>query len=184
MTQNLARRGRRGKAPTMRLSAAVTLALLLGLCSCVATPRGAAKAQEAALDLNVNARFGRMEIAAERVADKGREEFFGHRRGWGGRVRVADLELAGVRLTGDDDADVTVRVAWYRVDEEELKVTTLRQKWHLYGEDWKLVAEARTDGELGLLGEAAPPPSEPGPKKNVQFPTIRITGADLSPRAE
>src|SRR5579872_2434269 len=82
---------------------------------------GAARAQEAAQELNVNARFGRMELVVERVAAKEREEFLTHHRGWGGGIRVADSELSGFHMTGDTDAEVSVRVAWYRPDEGDLR---------------------------------------------------------------
>ena len=55
-----------------------------------------ARAQEAALELNLNARFGRMELAAEHVAPKARDQFFERRKAWGGSVRVADYDLTGL----------------------------------------------------------------------------------------
>ncbi len=162
----------------MRPFLAILAVSFPSLIACVTAPHGAAKAQEAALDLNVNARFGRMEIAAERVAPKGREDFFDHRKSWGGKVRIGDCELAGLRLTTDDDADVTVRVAWYRNDEQELRVTTLRQKWHDFKGEWKLVSEQRTDGDIGLIGErVVVDENAPRQRKNAQFPTVRIGSA-------
>jgi hypothetical protein len=138
---------------------------------------GPAKMQEAAIELNVNARFGRMELASERVAPKGRQDFFGHRQGWGGRVRVADTEVSGLKMTGDEDAEVTVRVAWFRPDEGELHVTVLRQAWHDFKGDWKVVSEQRTDGDIGLLGErVVAAPDAPRERTNAQFPTVRIGG--------
>jgi hypothetical protein len=137
--------------------------------------------QEAAIDLNINARFGRMELASERVAPKGREDFFGHRQGWGGRVRIADTEVAGMKMmNGDSDAEVTVRVAWFRPDEGELHVTTLRQKWHDFTGDWKVVGETRTDGDVGLIGERVmAAPDAPRERTNAHFPTVRIGNAPV-----
>jgi hypothetical protein len=159
--------------------------LLLGLClgACV-VPRGAARAQETAADLNVNARFGRMELAAESISPKAREEFFEHRKGWGGHVRIADSEIVGTRATGQDECDVTVRVAWYVIDEGDLHVTTLRQKWHQVVEgDWKLTAEARLDGDIGLLGERVIADPTVEKRKNAQFPTIRLGSGSDAPRS-
>jgi hypothetical protein len=151
---------------------------LLALASCMGQT-GPAKMQEAAIELNVNARFGRMELASERVAPKGRDDFFGHRQGWGGRVRIADTEVAGLKMNGDSDAEVTVKVAWFRPDEGELHVTTLRQKWHDFTGDWKLVAEHRTDGDIGLLGERiVVAPDAPRERTNAHFPTVRIGNAE------
>lgn len=143
-----------------------------------------ARAQEAALELNLNARFGRMELAAERVAPKARDSFFERRRMWGGNVRIADYELAGLRMKGDADCETVVKVAWYRANEGDLHLTTVRQSWHDFKGDWKLTEETRSDGDAGLFGESAPA-SAPGPEhRRTQFPTIRLgSGTHLGPEA-
>jgi hypothetical protein len=132
-----------------------------------------ARAQEAASECNLNTRFGRMELAAERVSPQARDPFFERRRAWGGRVRVADYEMLGLRMKGSSDAEVFVKIAWYRIDEGDLHVTTLKQKWHDFKGGFQLVDESREGGDLGLLGEhvATPPPA---PKRNAQFPTIKL----------
>src|SRR5690606_8982469 len=131
----------------------------------VAHQSAAARAQEAASELNVNARFGRMEMAAEHVSPKAKEQFFERRKAWGSRIRVADYEMAGLRIhKNEEDAELLVRVAWYRIDEGDLHTTTLRQKWHDFKGDWKLIEETRVDGDVGLLGETitqVPAPSGP-----------------------
>ena len=149
-----------------------------------------ARAQEAALELNMNARFGRMEIAAERVAPKARDAFFDRRKGWGGTIRVADYDLTGLRMQGEDDAETFVKVAWYRANQPDLRVTTLKQKWHDFKGDWKLTEEQRLDGDVGLLGEAtpaAPVPANGEPAtapRRQQFPTIYLgsgNGTEAAP---
>lgn len=160
----------------MRTYALLALSLVLAGCPAV-HQSPPVRAQEAASELNVNTRFGRMELAAEHVAPTARETFFETRRAWGGRIRVADYELAGLRMKGDADAEIFVRVAWFRIDEGDLRATTLRQKWHDFKGDWKLVEEARIDGDVGLLGEPVVPvaaPSDPSRPRHVQFPTIRL----------
>ena len=143
-----------------------------------------ARAQEAALELNMNARFGRMEIAAERVAPAARDAFFNRRKGWGGTIRVADYDLTGLRMQGKDDAETFVKIAWYRANQPDLRVTTVKQKWHDFKGDWKLTEEARLDGDLGLLGEApAPATGEPAAPRRQQFPTIYL-GSGNGPASE
>ncbi len=158
----------------------------LWLVGCVAASQsGAARAQEAAAELNLNARFGRMELASEYVAPKARELFFERRKLWGGRVRVADYEITGMKMRGDEAAEVVMHVAWYRIDEGDLKSTTIRQGFHAIHGEWKLVEESRVDGELGLLGEAVltvPRPSGP-PAPPARFPTIRL-GAESTEARE
>jgi hypothetical protein len=144
-----------------------------------------ARAQEAATELNVNTRFGRLELAAEKVAPEHREAFLLRRKAWGSTVRVADYELAGLQMKkGEADADVLVKVAWYRVDQGDLHITVLKQKWHDFKGDWRLVDESRADGDAGLINDAVPTaispaanptsPGEPPQKKSAQFPTIRL----------
>ncbi len=138
-----------------------------------------AMAQEAALELNLNARFGRMEMAAERVSPKAREQFFDRRRAWGGSVRIADYDMTGLKMKGEDDAETFVKIAWYRANEGDLRVTTLKQKWHSDAKgDWKLTEEQRLEGDLGLLGEPPVPVvvvADAAPKRS-QFPTIYLNG--------
>lgn len=143
--------------------------------------------QEAAQELNVNARFGRMEMAAEHVAPPAKEQFFERRKAWGNRVRVADYEVAGMRLAkGEEDAEMIVKIAWYRVDEGDLRQTTLRQKWHDFKGEWKLTEESRIDGDIGLLGERVQQvaPSTPAGPRHAQFPTIRLGGGATQPNEE
>lgn len=142
--------------------------------------------QEAASELNVNARFGRMEMAAEHVAPTAKEQFFERRKAWGNRVRVADYEMAGMRMAkGGSDAEMIVRIAWYRVDEGDLRQTTVRQKWHDFKGSWKLTEETRIDGDIGLLGEHVQQvaPAHTGPR-HAQFPTIRLGGPAAPPNEE
>jgi len=160
-------------------TAAVTLSMFALGCPLGGQSKPA-RAQEAALELNMNARFGRMEIAAERVAPKARDAFFDRRKGWGGTIRVADYDLTGLRMQGEDDAETFVKVAWYRANQPDLRVTTLKQKWHDFKGDWKLTEEQRVDGDLGLLGEAAAPAAAPATgepataPRRQQFPTVYL----------
>ena len=160
-------------------STAAAIALLASLAvGCgLAGQSKPAKAQEAALELNLNARFGRMEMAAEHISPKARDGFFERRRAWGGSVRVADYDLTGLKMQGEDDAETFVKVAWYRANEGDLRVTTVKQKWHSDAKgDWKLTEEHRVDGDVGLLGEppVAPTAAAAAAPKRSQFPTIYL----------
>lgn len=148
-------------------------ALLVVLSGCLGqTP--AAKMQETARDLNMNARFGRMELVVENVHPTYRDAFVQRHRTWGTQVRVADAELVGVRFT-DKEAESTVAVAWYEVSRQELRGTTLKQKWKNQRNDWFLESEERVDGDVGLFGEPIPQaPRAAKAHETAQFPTIRI----------
>jgi hypothetical protein len=162
----------------MRPSVAVFAAFALaaaGVAGCSPAQSALASVQEVAQQMNLDAQFGRTEIAMDSVALDAREDFAAHHRGWGTSVRIADIELAGMRAHGDHDVDVLVRVAWYRPEQQELRVTTVKQGWR-DKKGWQLVAEQRLDGDLGLLGEPvafAAPDVERAP---ARFPTIRLGG--------
>jgi hypothetical protein len=162
----------------MRLVLAVSLLAASTMACGLVGQSKPAMAQEAALELNLNARFGRMEMAAEHVAPKARDQFFDRRRAWGGSVRIADYDMTGLKMKGEDDAETCVKIAWYRANEGDLRVTTLKQKWHSDAKgDWKLTEEQRLDGDLGLLGEPPVPvtATTEAPKRS-QFPTIYLGG--------
>jgi hypothetical protein len=160
---------------------ALAAAAAIFCAGCPMPPTVGAKTQEVAQDLNMNARFGRMELAIESIAPKEREAWAESHRHWGGQIRIADAEVAGLKVTKDgkdDAAEVLVKVAWYRPDENELRSTTLKQRYRDVNGEMKLVAESRVDGDLGLLGEKVSPLPETGPAKPTSFPTIRIGGGD------
>ena len=94
-------------------------------------------------------------------------------------MRIADVEMTGVRAKGERDALVSVRVAWYRPEEQLLRTTTVEQTWR-EGSGWQLLSEKRLDGDVGLLGEKVVyvVPYDQGPPP--QFKTVHLAG-DPSP---
>jgi hypothetical protein len=161
-----------------KLLFAAPLALLLG---CPMPPNSAQKAQEMAQEFNVNTRFGRVEMAVEHVAPKERDTWLSHHKAWGAKIHIADVEMAGMKMVTDTEASVYVRIAWYRVDDQQLRVTTVLQKWKDVDGAFMLSDERRSDGELGLLGEAVPQEEDPAatePRPPARFPTVRIGGDD------
>jgi hypothetical protein len=156
----------------------LTLALpLVALAACMMPPQGAALVQQTAQAFNFDTRFGRMELAVEQVSPKYQEEFAKKHRAWGSTIHVTDAETVGMRMRGQENSDVTVRVAWYRAEEGELKTTVLKQKWHLFPAGWRLEGEERLDGDIGALGEHVEVVSPETVAHTAQFPTVRL-GAD------
>jgi hypothetical protein len=157
---------------------AVLLLVVGVLTGCFTASAGAARAQEAANEFNLQTRFGRMELATEKLAPSSREELLKHRIGWGTRIRIADVETAGIRMLGKEgtEAEVAVKVSWFRPDEGELRTTVLKQKWRDYQGDWRLFTEERADGDIGLVGEAITREVERTEARPSQFPTIKLTG--------
>ena len=152
------------------LSALLASATLLG---CPVPQSRQARAQESARELNLNARFGRQELVMERVAPTARVAYATKHRAWGNAIRVADLEMTGLALAKEEVAIVTIRVSWFRPDEDVLHGTTIRQTWRDFKGDWMLVEEETVEGEPGLLGEPVVREAAP-PRRHAQFPTIRL----------
>ena len=152
--------------------------MALASAGCPAPLAREARAQDAAQELNLHTRFGRLGVAIDSVQPDKREEFTRTHQAWGNTIRVSDSEMAGMKLTTPEDAEFAVRVAWFRPSEQELRVTTIRQKWHDNKGSWQLVSEEREAGDRGLLADDAPPSPGDGqpakPRPNAQFPTVRI----------
>jgi hypothetical protein len=153
-----------------------SLALVPLLAACPAPTTGLAAAQQAAQTFNLDARFGRNELVLDQISPAAREEFSMRHRAWGQAIKVADIELAGMKAHGDKDVDFVVHVTWYRPEQQELRSTTLQQQWHSKTDGWELTGEKRMDGDIGLLGEAVVIEAPSGPKAPSQFPTIRLGG--------
>ena len=148
----------------------------LSACAGVGTP--ASHAQEAAQSIAENERFGRVELVLEKVAPGARPAFIKAHSSWGGRVTIADTELGNFHMTGDDTAEINMRVTWYDASEQELRSTLLRQKWHGPKGEWQMTSEERIDGDMGLLGEKIVVQTPDEAPLRASFPTIRIGAVD------
>lgn len=137
--------------PSGPLLAAVTL---FTLAACGA-PSKAQRVQEAAYDLNMGLRFGRMDVALERVAQTERRNFVERHRAWNGQIRIVDVELSGMDLR-DNDAEVYLVVAWQRLDGTVMRSTVVKQKFKdSRSSGWVLVGEEAVQGDQGLFARGA-----------------------------
>jgi hypothetical protein len=159
------------------LRLASLLCLGLGLGGCVMPPSPAERVTDAARELNLAARFGRMDIAVGRTTRLGRQPFVARHAGWGRALRVVDVELVGLSLDeGGKRAVVEVDVAWVRTDDSVLRGTRLEQVWHSEDGGWRLARERRTQGDLGLFGEPVQA-LHPAPR-DVHFATKSLGSED------
>ena len=121
------------------------------LAGCIGPLTPAQRVQEAAQDMNTAARFGRMDIAFERVSNKGREDFAKRHAAWGSRVRILDYDFQGLALKDQETAEVMVTIGWQRPDESDIRSTTIVQHWKDHRGSWLLESEERGSGDVGLL---------------------------------
>ncbi len=146
--------------------------LLLAGCMSHMTPRG--KLDDTVQEVNMAARFGRTDIATERVAPSARAAFIKRHKLWGGDVRIVEVEYGGIEKITDSEAIILVGFGWFRPVEGVLRTTVVRQTWKndQGSGPWYLYDEERANGDVGLLGEQTTVLT-PG-KKNMQFETTVI----------
>jgi hypothetical protein len=152
---------------------AMLLVVAASLAGCFAPPSNGQKVTEAARELNVNSRFGRMDMAASYASPAARQAFLERRATWGNLIRVMDVELASLDLDEEEErALVEVVVSWMRVDESQLRATRVAQVWRSKDGDWQLTREKRVAGDLGLFGEHV---EVVHPEiRDVQYPTTTL----------
>jgi hypothetical protein len=153
--------------------------LALASAGCIGALTPGSKLQETSSTMNTDVQFGRTELAVEQVIPKGREEWSKNHKGWGSTIRISDSEVAGMHLIDASHGEVTLKVAWCFTNQQELRNTTVKQKWKdistATGGGWMLVSEERVDGDPGLLGDVIPPAEfTSAPQAKTVLPTIRL----------
>ena len=140
--------------------------------ACIAPQGPASRATDAARELNLAARFGRMDVAVGRTSAGARQSFLERRAEWGKNLRVLDVELAGMSMKNPQNALIYVDVAWVRMDDSALRSTRVAQSWRDVDAGWQLVREQRVAGDMGLFGEYVE--RVHAERRDVQFPSKTI----------
>jgi hypothetical protein len=146
---------------------------------CVTPPSPAERITDAAMALNVAARFNQLDVAAARAARANRDEFMKRHAAWGQTLRIVDVEMASLSLPDSDRAVVLVDYAWIRNTESTIRATRVEQHWK-DDAGWHLVREKRLAGDLGLFGEPLPEAAPPTPDKQFATRTIHEDGAAVT----
>lgn len=156
----------------MRHTLALVFAALLAGCMAPATP--GQRLADSAHEVSDAMRFGRADVAFSHMHDDVRVEIAKKHAAWGRTLRVVDVEIAGLAMSGKDEADVTLNVTWQRPNEAEIRITVVAQKWK-DDRGWRIVSEERASGDHGLLGDD-PPAAEPAAPPANRFATRTIRG--------
>ncbi|GEM_PF-485526 len=157
------------KSPLARLlSVAGLLIAIAGTGAGCMPPTPAQKATDAARELNMAARWGRMDEARDRTAPENLAEFRKHHANWHGELRIVETELAGLDMKDATHATVEVDVSWMFDDDPTLRVTRLTQEWSDEQDKWVLDSEKRLSGDPGLFGEEVVRMDK---KKDKHFPS-------------
>lgn len=136
---------------------------MLGGTGCLFQGQGRAEALSDAVHGMVDeTRWGRAELAADRVAPAFRERFAQAHARWGQSIEIADVDLATLRMASDEkSATAILAVSWYALDTMDLATTQIRQRWEEVNGNYVLARETVIGGDARLLEIAAP--AEPLP---------------------
>lgn len=149
----------------------------LAVVGCMTPPSPAERVTDAAMELNLAARFGQLDVAVSRTKKDLRSDFMKRHAAWGQSLRIVDVEMAGLTLPESDRAVVLVDYAWIRNDEGTMRATRVEQHWK-DDAGWHLVRERRIAGDIGLLGEPVPErPKTAAPDRHFATRTIHEDGA-------
>jgi len=157
----------RPRSPFRQLCVVAGLAVAASLSACQ-PPTPAQKASDAARQLNMAARWGKMEDAVQRAHADDQADFQKRRAGWHSDIRIVETELAGLNMKDAVHATVQVDVSWNFVDDPTLRVTRLSQEWSDAEGKWVMTSEKRIDGDKGLFGEEVKREKKP---RDKHFPS-------------
>lgn len=156
----------------LSLRTALCLVCTLGVAplplGCLPSQTPAAKASEAARELNSSMRWGRTEVALEHTGPEDRDDFLERHAGWHASQRILETELAGMFMVDATHAIVQVDISWLLEDDTNLRTTRLEQKWVEKNGKWLLDEEEHISGAEGLFGEEV---ERAKPRHDAQFPT-------------
>ena len=162
----------------IRLGACMLIVALTNACFAPASP--VQRVSDAARDLNVATRFGKMDMVVSHVDASVRADFLARRAQWGREIRLVDIDLSGVEIRDETHAVVTVDVTWVPLRDNILRSTRLSQNWEDDGHGWKLSREIRLAGDHGLFGEILEIQDAPHP--DVHLPSRSLGSTDSPTR--
>jgi hypothetical protein len=154
-------------AALQQLLAKLALAAALFLVACI-PPTPAQKATEAARELNMGARWGKMDEAMGRTSPRERPRFAKRRATWHTNIRIVETELVGLNMKDGTHATIQVDVSWMFSDDPTLRVTRLTQEWSDADGKWVMLSEKKLSGDPGLFGEKVKRAEKP---KDKHFPS-------------
>jgi hypothetical protein len=96
---------------------------------------------------NDGVRWERFTAAATAVPPRERDAFLDEREELADDLRISDYEVVRVKDRGPDEADVQVKLTWYRDSVGTVRETWARQRWERQGKSWRITAEERVRGD-------------------------------------
>ena len=142
----------------MRLTAGVAV-LVIGLSGCIFQNLSPTRRlTDQVYALNDETRWGRVDLASQRVAPEYRVAFLQTHRSWGRDIQIADTDLTNVVMAPDSDSATSlIAVSWYDQRTMTLHGSVLEQQWKRLEDHYVLETERVIDGDESLL---TPPETE------------------------
>ncbi len=143
--------------PIAPLAASTLLLALVALVStgaCEGRARSASeRLRDAVIGYNDELRFGRQDLAMQRVDGTQRSAFVGGHYRWGRGIEIADYEVVNVEVMGEEVTHAVsfVTVRWIATGTMIVRETLLRQEWRKRGQSYLLIAETVIDGDASLI---------------------------------
>lgn len=111
--------------------------------------------QDQVYQLNDETRWGRIDLASQRVHGDYRARFLLAHRAWGHDIAIADVDPTNIQIDGEGDlARSLVTVTWYDQNTLYLDRTVITQEWQRTDNGYQLHAETIIGGNEGLLADA------------------------------
>jgi hypothetical protein len=135
----------------MRRAIVLAFAAALATIGCIAPITPMERLQQSANEVASALRFERTDIAAEYVATNARDAFLSRHMFWSEKTRVVDLELVGIFLRGEGEAEAILSVMWLRTDGAMLHTTEISQRWKHEMGTYRMVDELYRRGDKALF---------------------------------
>ena len=131
---------------------ALLVVSIVSAAGCVGDPNSASDRLGDSVYGLVNAvRWGRPDLATDRVDPGFRRRFVAAHAAWGDRITVADCDVEDLQIARDEKrATAIIAVSWYGPD-ADLRLTRVRQEWKSVGRIYVLTRETVVSGDQSLL---------------------------------
>ena len=105
------------------------------------------KLKEAVFYFNEGVRWGRLDDVLARLDPQFEAHFLEMHKDFGTLIKVENCEVVNTKYDKKKgEAEVGIKITWYRVDEMVVRQTVLLQKWKDIKARWTLVSEEYRSG--------------------------------------
>ncbi len=123
------------------------LIVLFFVTSCALYQTRGDKLKEAVFYFNEGVRWGRLDDVLARLDPEIEEHFLEMHKDFGNLLKVENCEVVNTTYDKEKgEAEIGIKITWYRVDEMVLRETVVLQKWEDRKSHWWMVSEEYRSG--------------------------------------